>query len=123
MSEAIIHSKINALKTVLRDMQYRTTWKEDLLSKGDPKQFLIIFNFLFIQYNQLMNLYVVNKGYYLQTATDLEFMQQVFRFISSEFSYKIAISINDFFKNRFALQKLNMALDISKLVRDKVKTL
>lgn len=119
MSEVQILSKIRALKTILRQMKYAGLWNESSLAKGDPTIYLLLLNFFFLEFSPEVKLWLIEKGYPLQTATDLVFIQQIFKILQSEFNNRSKISVENFIKPKFALQKINMVTDISKLVQQK----
>lgn len=119
MSEVQVQSKARALKTTLRQMKYASIWNENSIAKGDPAMYLRLLNFFFLEYSPAVKVWLIEKGYPLQTATDLVFVQQVFKIMQTEFDYRAKISVENFFKPRFALQKINLITDAAKMVQQK----
>ena len=123
MSDVVLQSKCRALRTELRDMKYATLWNQPQVLAGAPEMYLRLMHFFFLEYSQDIRTWLVSKGYTLLTATDLVFVQQIFKIMQTEFSYRPKLTVDNFFKPKFALQKLTMCCDLCKLVKDKAKAL
>ncbi|OHT05511.1 centrosomal protein of 44 kDa-like protein [Tritrichomonas foetus] len=123
MSEVALQSKCRSLRTELRTMKYASIWNEKSLLSGDPGMYLRLFHFFFIEYSPQIKTWIVENGYNLQTATDLSFVQQIFRLLQTQMGYRSKLTVENFFKPKFALQKLNLSYDVAKLIQTKAKSL
>ena len=123
MSDLILQSKCRALRTELRTMRYASLWNEKSILAGDPSMYLRLLHFFFIEYSPYIKTWIVENGYTLQTATDLSFMQQIYKLLSNSMEMSPKITVENFFKSKFALQKLNLSIDIAKKIQMKAKSL
>lgn len=123
MGDVLLQSKCRALRTELRDMKYSSLWNQPQVLSGAPEMYLRLVHFLFLEYSPEIRSWLVSKGYTLLTATDLVFVQQVFKIMQTEFGYRPKLTVDNFFKPKFALQKITMCCDLVKLIKDKSKTL
>ena len=121
MGEVVVLSKCRALRTELRDMKYSSLWNQQQMLSGAPEMYLRLLHFIFVEYSPEIRDYVIGKGYTLLTSTDLMFVQQIFRILQVEFGYRPKITVENFFKPKFALQKLTMCCDIVKIVKERAK--
>ncbi|KAK8889234.1 Centrosomal protein of 44 kDa [Tritrichomonas musculus] len=123
MSEVALKSKCRALRTELRTMKYASLWNEKSIMSGDPGMYLRLLHFFFIEYSPQVKNWIIENGYTLQTATDLAFIQQIYKLLQTSMNYRPKITVENFFKTKFALQKLNLSYDIAKMIQEKSKTL
>lgn len=117
MSDVKVQSHIRALKTELRGMKYAGRWSQESLEKGDPVIYLCIMHFLVLEYNQNLAETIVNKGFLMQTASDLEFMKNSIKILDEIVGFKTKLTVENFFKNGFVLQKMEFLLGAAKAIR------
>ena len=117
MSDPKVDSQIRALKTELRNMKYSGRWNQELLQNGDPSIYLPITHFLILEYNQNLVSKIAEKGYAMQTATDQEFVTNSMKILKEECNFSTKLSVINFFKPKFALQKTEFLLNAAKAVR------
>ena len=117
MSEVALKSKCRALRTELRTMKYASLWNEKSIMSGDPGMYLRLLHFFFIEYSPQVKNWIIENGYTLQTATDLAFIQQIYKLLQTSMNYRPKITVENFFKTKFALQKLNLSYDIAKMIQ------
>lgn len=123
MSTVALQSKCRALRTELRTMKYASIWNEKSIMSGDPGMYLRLLHFIFIEYSPQVKNWLVESGYTLQTATDLAFVQQIYKLLQNSMNYRPKITVDNFFKTKFALQKLNLSYDVAKMIQEKSKSL
>jgi hypothetical protein len=117
MTNTVLSSKCRALKTDLRDMRYASYWNETDVLAGNPVMYLRLLHFFFLEYSPELKKNIINSGYTLQTATDLSFVEQIMRMLQMVYNYRSKLSVADFFKQKFALQKLTLCSDIIRMVK------
>lgn len=123
MSTVALQSKCRALRTELRTMKYASLWNEKSIMSGDPGMYLRLLHFIFIEYSPQVKNWLIENGYTLQTATDLAFVQQIYKLLQNSMNYRPKITVDNFFKTKFALQKLNLSYDVAKMIQEKSKSL
>jgi hypothetical protein len=119
MSDVALSSKCRALRTDLRGMRYASYWNESEILTGNPVMYLRLLHFLFLEYSPELKKTIIDKGYTLQTATDLSFVEQILRLLQLEYSYRSKIQAASFFKPKFALQKLTLCSDVARIVKER----
>ena len=122
MSEVALQSKCRSLRTELRTMKYSSLWNEKSILSGDPGIYLRLLHFFFLEYSPKFKSWIVDNGYTLQTATDLSFVQQIYKLLQTQMNYRPKLTVDNFFKPKFALQKLNLSYDIAKMTQEKAKS-
>lgn len=123
MSAVALQSKCRSLRTELRTMKYASLWNEKSIMSGDPGMYLRLLHFIFIEYSPQVKNWLIESGYTLQTATDLAFVQQIYKLLQNSMNYRPKITVDNFFKTKFALQKLNLSYDVAKMIQEKSKSL
>lgn len=104
-------------------MKYASLWNEKSIMSGDPGMYLRLLHFIFIEYSPQVKNWLIENGYTLQTATDLAFVQQIYKLLQNSMNYRPKITVDNFFKTKFALQKLNLSYDVAKMIQEKSKSL
>jgi hypothetical protein len=121
MAALNVASKCRALKTDLRDMKYSNYWNEAEVLSGDPVMYLRLMHFFVLEYSPEFRKWIVDQGYTLQTSTDMSFIEQTFRMLQRHHDYRPKITVANFFKPKFALQKLILCSDVARIVREKYR--
>ena len=121
MSDITLQSKLRELKTELREMKYSQAWNESAVLSGDPVMTLRLLHFFFLDFNPSLKMWLVENGYTMQTASDLEFVQQLYKVLQEKYSYRPKITITCFFQPKYGLQKINLCIDIAKMFRNRIK--
>jgi centrosomal protein CEP44 len=121
MSEVALSSKCRALRTDLRDMRYANYWNEAEVLTGNPVMYLRVLHVLFLEYSPELKKFIIDRGYTLQTATDMSFFEQLLRLLQIEYNYRSKLPVANFFKPKFALQKLTLCCDIARLVKERYR--
>jgi hypothetical protein len=98
-------------------MRYANYWNEGEVLEGNPVMYLRLLHFFFLEYSPELKKAIVDKGYTLQTATDMSFVEQIMRLLQVEFDYRSKLPTGNFFKQKFALQKLTLCLDVARIVK------
>jgi len=82
------------------------------LGKGDPESFLPLFHFILLDAFPLLADYFASKGYNLYGKKDSRFIECVYKLLRDEFTYKPAITKEQFFSLGFSERKIILTCDI-----------
>jgi hypothetical protein len=121
MSKEVLASKCRELRKELAEMKYSGYWNESRLLSGSPEIYLKLLHFFFLEYSTDLKKQIADRGYILWTATDLVFVQQIFRMLQTDMNYALKLTVDKFLKEKFALLKLNLCCELAKMIRDKYK--
>jgi hypothetical protein len=121
MANTALSSKCRALKTDLRDMRYASYWNEAEVLAGNPVMYLRLLHFFFLEYSPELKKNIIDNGYTLQTATDLSFVEQIMRMLQLDYNYRSKLPVANFFKQKFALQKLTLCCDVARMVKSQYR--
>lgn len=117
MGDARIPSLTLMLKKELRSMKYTGVWSDTDVMEGKPEIFVILLNFAFTQYSQKLFTKLIEKYTLINCGSNYDFVSTVYKILSNEFSYRPKISAADFMKAKFASHKIQMMIDICKMVK------
>ncbi|KAF4677860.1 hypothetical protein FOL47_008925 [Perkinsus chesapeaki] len=105
------------LMTALRKCHYvphDEKFYERLFTEGKPEDLLQLYHFLFLKMSPSITLRVHEKyeefGAY---ASDLQFMQVVYKFVRDFLHIKPSLNLQQFFSPGFLLKKVDMAADVA----------
>lgn len=82
------------------------------MGKGDPESFLPLFHFILLDALPLLADYFASKGYNLYGKKDSRFIECVYKLLRDEFTYKPAITKEQFFSLGFSERKIILTCDI-----------
>ena len=84
---------------------------------GIPLAFLPIIHHCLLIYSPHVNDFVKERGFDLYAKSDYRFIESAYKLLLDSFSYKPAISLEQFFKEGYAEHKIILCKDLASLVR------
>ncbi|CDW88195.1 UNKNOWN [Stylonychia lemnae] len=114
-----IQDSIDQLKHLLKKIKFnRQLHSKDFLT-GSISVYIPIIHYSLLIYSKLVTKFIEQKGYILQTKNDHQFMEDVYSLLDKHFTYKVPLSLNQFFLNGFIDQKIGFCIDLIKMVKNK----
>jgi hypothetical protein len=120
-----VNKNIHLLADALTQCKYPNNYSIDAWKAGHPTEFLKILHFALFHLSQHVYQHLMANGVDQDTLVlpDNQFMARVLFIMPQFFSYRPAISIEQFFKYGYAEQKMILCIDVINLVRRKARSL
>jgi centrosomal protein CEP44 len=91
--------------------------------QGQPFVFLPFVHHALLGFSTEVATFVTEHGFDLYAKTDYRFMESVFKLLVTQFDYKAALNIQQFFQTGFSEQKMAFCRDICRLMKQKHESL
>ncbi|KAL6591174.1 Centrosomal spindle body, CEP44-domain-containing protein [Neocallimastix sp. 'constans'] len=112
MSTGDLRNNLYKLQSKLKKIEFHGYLNCISLGKGDPESFLPLFHFILLDAFPLLADYFASKGYNLYGKKDSRFIECVYKLLRDEFTYKPAITKEQFFSLGFSERKIILTCDI-----------
>ena len=88
-----------------------------MILQGIPLAFLPLIHHCLLVYSPLVSDYIKEQGFDLYAKSDYRFIESTYKLLVDSFSYKPAISLEQFFKDGYAEHKVILCKDLASLMR------
>ncbi|ORX52957.1 hypothetical protein BCR36DRAFT_369215 [Piromyces finnis] len=112
MSTGDLRNNLYKLQSKLKKIEFPGYLNCISLGKGDPESFLPLFHYILLDAFPLLADYFASKGYNLYGKKDVRFVECVYKLLRDEFTYKPAITREQFFSLGFSERKIILTCDI-----------
>ncbi|XP_076150123.1 centrosomal protein of 44 kDa [Alosa pseudoharengus] len=118
-----LKGSLRKLETCLRSMKYPLDVNYEGLARGDPACCLPIVSHALVSYSPYLAEHLMGFSVELTGATDLRFVESVYKVLRDLFSYKPRLTKQQFLQFGFAERKVSLVCDIINFAIQKHKEL
>ncbi|KAI9222951.1 Centrosomal spindle body, CEP44-domain-containing protein [Blastocladiella britannica] len=106
------------LYSTLRAVDYTPTLDPQELCTGTPALYLHLLHYLLLDAFPTFAAHLATSGHDLRGKRDARFLQGCYRVLRDEFSYKPALTRDQFFLPGFAARKIMLVMDVARKVQE-----
>jgi centrosomal protein CEP44 len=109
-----LNNSFEKLRSELRAIKYpqHHTMSLESFSEGLPLMFLPIIHHCLLEYSSHVANYITEVGFDLYSKSDLRFIESTYKLLLNQFTYKPAITVQQFFQTGFAERKILLCHDL-----------
>ena len=111
-----IKKNIQTLESLVKKIKYNEKIDYSLIELGDPRGFLPLISYIFLNYSPYIAQLLLSNNYELFSKNDKDFIKTLTLALINIFNYKPTLSVDQFFKNGFAEAKIIFCSDVINLI-------
>lgn len=111
-----LQKNIKSLESLLKKVKYKDKLEMSMVEAGDPRVFLPILNYIFLDFSPIIASLLNNNNYELFSKSDREFVKTSILALINLFNYRPALSADQFFKSGFAEGKTIFCCEVISII-------